>query len=58
VTAIAVFAAADEGLQHWVPGRVASLGDFARDIVGVAIGVVIVEGLGPLAIAWRGESQR
>jgi hypothetical protein len=58
VTSLVLFAAADEGLQHWVPGRVASFADFARDVLGIAIGVVIAEGLRPLAVAWRGETQR
>jgi len=58
VTAIIMFAAVDEQLQRFVPGRVASLADFVRDAVGVAIGVALSEGLRPLALAWKKESQR
>ena len=58
VTALVLFAAADEGLQDWIPGRVASLADFARNLIGIAIGVVIAEGWRPLAVALRGESRQ
>jgi len=58
VTALIVFAAVDEELQRLVPGRVASFADFLRDVIGVAIGVALSEGLKPLALAWKKESQR
>jgi len=58
VTAIVAFAAADEGMQRWVPGRVASLADFARDGLGIAIGIALAEGFRPLAQAKRRESER
>ena len=54
---ILAFAAIDEVLQFWVPGRVASLADFARDGIGVLLGIAISEGLRPIAVAWRGESE-
>lgn len=57
-SSILIFAAADELMQHWVPGRVASLADFARDALGIAIGIVIAEGMRPLSVAWKRESQR
>jgi len=57
-TSIIVFAAADEAMQHWVPGRVASLADFARDALGIAIGIALAEGMRPLSVAWKGESEQ
>jgi hypothetical protein len=56
VTVIIVFAAVDEELQRLVPGRIASLADFMRDALGVAIGIALSEGLRPLAVAWKKES--
>jgi VanZ family protein len=37
VLAIIAFAAVDEWLQRLAPGRVASLADFVRDVLGVGI---------------------
>jgi hypothetical protein len=58
VLAIVAFAAVDEWLQRFAPGRVASLADFLRDVVGVAIGVLLAEASRPLVLAWRKESHR
>jgi VanZ family protein len=58
VTSIVIFAAADEVMQHWVPGRVASLADFARDALGIAIGIALAEGMRPLTVAWKRETER
>jgi len=55
---ITLFAAADEILQLWVPGRVASFADFARDALGAGIGIAFSEGLRPVALALRKESGR
>jgi len=55
---LACFAGGDEILQLWVPGRVASLADFARDALGIAIGIAAAEALGPVALALRKESGR
>ena len=57
-TATILFAAADEQLQRFAPGRDASVADFARDVLGIAIGFVLAEGLLPLAVTFRKESQR
>jgi len=56
--AVTVFAGADEVLQLWVPGRVASFADFARDALGAVIGIAVSEGVRPFALALRKESQR
>jgi VanZ family protein len=56
--AILAFAAVDEGLQRWVPGRVASLADLARDVAGIVLGIGISESLRPIALAWRRESEQ
>jgi len=56
-TGILAFAAIDEILQRWVPGRVASLADLGRDVLGIALGIAIAEGLRPIALAWRRESE-
>jgi hypothetical protein len=56
--AILAFAAIDEALQRWVPGRVASLADLGRDVAGIALGIAISEGLRPIAVAWRRESEQ
>ena len=53
-----LFAGADELVQFWVPGRVASLADFARDALGIAIGIGLFELLRPVAVALRRESER
>jgi len=58
VLAIVAFAALDEWLQRYSPGRVASLADFLRDGIGVAIGVALAEASRPLVLAFRKESQR
>ena len=58
VTSIVIFAAADEVMQHWVPGRVASLADIARDALGIAIGIALAEGMRPLTVAWKRETER
>lgn len=54
---LTLFAGADEFLQHWVPGRAASFADFARDALGIAIGIALAEAV-PAALASRRESQR
>ncbi|HTO70257.1 MAG TPA: VanZ family protein [Myxococcota bacterium] len=56
--ALAAFAAGDEILQLWVPGREASFADFARDALGVGIGIVIWEAARPLALSLRREWER
>ena len=58
VLAIVAFAAVDEWLQRFAPGRVASLADFVRDVLGVGIGVALTEFSRPLVLAFRKESQR
>ncbi len=58
VIAIVAFAAVDEWLQRFAPGRVASLADFVRDLLGVGIGVALSEASRPLVLAFRKESQR
>lgn len=58
VLAIIAFAAVDEWLQRFAPGRVASLADFLRDVLGAGIGVALSEASRPLVLAWRKESQR
>ena len=58
VLAIVAFAAVDEWLQRFAPGRVASLADFVRDVLGVGIGVALTELSRPLVLAFRKESQR
>lgn len=55
---ILAFAAIDEALQRWVPGRVASLADLGRDVLGIALGIAATEGLRPIALAWRRESEQ
>lgn len=58
VLVIVAFAALDEWLQRFAPGRVASLADFLRDGIGVGIGVALAEASRPLVLALRKESQR
>lgn len=55
---LTLFAGVDEFLQLWVPGRVASLADFARDAFGVALGIAFSEGVRPFALALRREPER
>ncbi len=55
---LTLFAGGDEFLQHWVPGRVASWADFARDALGIAIGIALAEAARPVALVLRRESQR
>ena len=55
---IVLFAGVDEIVQRWVPGRVASLADFARDALGIAMGIGLSELARPVAIALRRESER
>ena len=38
---LVVMAAGTEGLQHWVPGRSASLGDLLADLAGLMLGLVL-----------------
>ena len=52
---ITLFAGVDEVLQLWVPGRVASFADFARDALGAVIGIALTEGVRPVALALRRE---
>lgn len=56
--ALLLFAAGDEILQLWVPGRDASFADFLRDALGVLIGIGIAEAVRPLALALRREWER
>jgi hypothetical protein len=56
-TAIVLFAGFDELLQLWVPGRAASVADWARDTLGCAVGIALSAGFEPLALAWRRESE-
>ena len=58
VVTIVAFAAVDEWLQRFAPGRVASLADFLRDVLGVGIGVALAEASRPLVLAWKKESHR
>lgn len=51
--AVTLFAGGDEILQLWVPGRVASFADFARDALGAVIGVGLSEAMRPVAVALR-----
>jgi VanZ like family len=51
--AVTLFGGGDEILQLWVPGRVASFADFARDGLGAAIGVAFSEAVRPVAVALR-----
>ena len=51
------FAAVDEVLQIWVPGRAASIADLARDGIGIVLGIAISGGLRPIALASRRESE-
>jgi VanZ family protein len=37
--ALVMFAALDEAHQYWLPGRVASVGDWAADALGATIGL-------------------
>ena len=55
---LTLFAGADEFLQLWVPGRAASFADFARDALGIAIGIALAEAARPVALALRRESGR
>jgi VanZ family protein len=58
VAGLVLFGAVDEILQLWVPGRAASFADFARDALGVVLGVAFAEGVRPVALALRRESGR
>jgi len=58
LVALTLFAGVDEVLQLWVPGRVASFADFARDTFGIAVGIALSEGVRPIALALRRESER
>jgi hypothetical protein len=51
--AVTLFGGGDEILQLWVPGRVASLADFARDGLGAVIGVALSEMMRPVSVALR-----
>jgi len=51
--AVTLFGAGDEILQLWVPGRVASFADFARDGLGAMIGVAFTEMMRPVSVALR-----
>jgi VanZ like family len=57
-TGLVLFAGIDEILQLWVPGRAASFADFARDALGIAIGIALAEGARPVALALRRDSGR
>jgi VanZ family protein len=39
ILALATFGLLDEAHQRWVPGRVASLGDWTADVIGATIGL-------------------
>jgi len=55
---LTLFAGLDEIVQLWVPGRVASFADFARDTLGIAIGIGLPELARPVALALRRESDQ
>lgn len=40
-----VFALLDEVHQHWIPGREASAADWAADLLGAAVGLVLANHL-------------
>lgn len=52
---VALFAAASEWVQFWVPGRTPRLVDMAQDILGALIGVLLVSGLAAGWHALRGK---
>jgi VanZ family protein len=41
VAALALFSLLDEWHQRWLPGRVASVGDWSADIAGATIGLIV-----------------
>lgn len=41
LVALAFFALLDEAHQLWLPGRVASLGDWAADVLGATMGLTV-----------------
>ena len=55
---LTLFAGVDEILQLWVPQRVASFADFARDSLGIAIGIGLSGLARPVALALRRESDQ
>ncbi|MFQ5515610.1 MAG: VanZ family protein [Myxococcota bacterium] len=48
------FAVVDEWIQSFVPGRVPALDDVLADASGVAIGIVLREGVRPMMLVWKG----
>ena len=55
--ALSVFALLDEVHQRWLPGRVASLGDWAADAVGATIGLAVGMILWKCAPATKAEAE-
>ena len=53
-----IFAALDEWHQSFVPGRTSSVSDVGMDLVGITLGMVIWEGLGPIKRFRKGGPQR
>ena len=53
-----LFAVLDEWHQSFVPGRVAALGDVLADAGGIALGIVLREGVRPVVLALKGDSQQ
>jgi VanZ family protein len=54
--ALSVFALLDEVHQRWLPGRVASLDDWAADVIGATIGLAVGMILWKCAPATEAES--
>lgn len=52
---VALFAAASEVVQFWVPGRTPRMVDMAQDVLGALIGVLLVSGLAAGWHALRGK---
>jgi VanZ family protein len=46
---IALFAAADEAHQAWLPGRVPMVSDWMADVIGASIGLIMG------TVTWRGR---
>ncbi len=53
-----LFALSDEWHQSFVPGRVAALADVLADAAGIALGIVLYEGVRPVVLALKGDPQQ
>ncbi len=51
------FAATDEWIQAFVPGRVSAANDVGADALGITLGIALGLGKRPAAARWRGRSQ-